>query len=35
MAFREERATERFQSAPNLEREEEMLDSVEEKDSKL
>ena len=34
-AFREERAAERFQSAPNLEREEEILDSVEEKDSKL
>ena len=35
MAFREERAIERFQSTPNLEREEGILDSIEEKDSKL
>ena len=35
MVFWEERAIERFQSTPNLEREEEILDSVEEKDSKL
>ena len=34
-AFREERAAERFQSAPDPEREEEMPDGVEEKDSKL
>ena len=33
--FREECAIERFQSAPDLEREEEILDGVEEKDSKL
>ena len=35
VVFREEHAIERFQSVPNLEREEEMLDSVEEKDGKL
>ena len=33
--FWEERAVERFQSTPNPEKEEEMLDSVEEKDGKL
>ena len=35
IAFREEHAIERFQSTSNLEIEEEILDSVEEKDSKL
>ena len=35
IVFREERTIERFQSTPDLEKEEEMLDGVEEKDSKL
>ena len=35
MVFQEERTIERFQSAPNLEKEEKILDSIEEKDSKL
>ena len=35
MVFREKRAIERFQSALDLEKEEEILDGVEEKDSKL
>ena len=33
--FQEERAMEKFQSTPDLEKEEEILDGVEEKDSKL
>ena len=35
VVFWEERAIERFQSVPNLEKEEEILDGIEEKDSKL